>query len=81
MTAGIHTVVVRLDAIATTCIAVVIMMAIMTVGLTVPKYSTSVMVLKLSTLASISKHWCLEYLVQETLSQSYVIASGGDCKI
>lgn len=84
MIAGIRTVIPMMDVIATTCTAVILMTTI-ELGLVpmVPKYSTCAMVVKiiLSTLASMSKHWCLEYLVQEILSQKYAIASGGDCKI
>jgi hypothetical protein len=84
MIAGICTVIPTLDVIAATCIAIIIIMAAMIVGLRlmVPKYSTCAMVLKIiSTLAYISKHWSPEYFVQEISSQNYVIASGGDCKI
>lgn len=82
MIAGICTVIPALDAIAATCIAIIIILAAMIVGLMVPNYSTCAMVVKIivSTLAFMSKHWSLEYLVQEISSQNYVIASGGDCK-
>jgi hypothetical protein len=83
--AGISIVIPMVDAIAATCIAIIIgMITTNTInGLVVPKYSTCAMVpnLILSTLAFTSKHWSLEYLVQEILSQNCVIASGGDCKI
>jgi hypothetical protein len=88
MIAGIYTVTIPTlawDVIAATCIAIIIIMAAMIVGLRiiVPKYSTCAMAVKtiLSTLAFMSKHWSLKYLVQEISSQNYVIASGGDCKI
>uniref|UniRef100_A0A0A9G2E2 Uncharacterized protein n=1 Tax=Arundo donax TaxID=35708 RepID=A0A0A9G2E2_ARUDO len=86
MTAGIYTVIPRrMDVTAATCIAVIVIMVTIAIGLKVPKYSTSAMVLilvlVLSTLASISKHWCLEYLVQEILFLNSATASGGDCKI
>jgi hypothetical protein len=84
MTAGVSTVIQILDVIAATCIAVIIIRAAILVGLIVIvlKYSACAMAinLMLSTLAFMSKHWSLEYLVQEILSQNYVIASGGDCK-
>lgn len=84
MTAGVSTVIPILDVIAATCIVVIIWEAIV-VGLIriVLKYSACAMVVNLilSTLAFMSKHWSLEYFVQEILSQNYVIASGGDCKI
>ena len=81
--AGIRIVIPMVDAIAATCIAIILGMITTINGLIVPKYSTCAMVtnLILSTLAFTSKHWSLEYLVQEILSKNYVIASGGDCKI
>ena len=67
-----------------TCIVVRIMLAVTStkIGVRVPQYLISAMALMiLSILVSISKHWCLEYLVQEILSLKVVIASGGDYKI
>jgi len=80
--AGISIVIPMVDAIAATCIAIIGMITTIN-GLIAPKYSTCAMVpnLILSTLAFTSKHWSLEYLVQEILSKNCVIASGGDCKI
>lgn len=86
MTAGVSTAIPILDVIAATCIAVIVIMPAIIVGLLliVAKYSACAMVIInpiLSTLAFMGKHWSLEYLIQEILSQNYVIASGGDCKI
>lgn len=83
MTAGVSTAIPILGVIAATCIAVIVIMAIVGLLLMVVKYSACAMVINpiLSTLAFMGKHWSLEYLIQEILSQNYVIASGGDCKI